>query len=151
MNHIRTAALTDVDPLVTLENQCFETDKISRARFFILLKKKSITTLVSEYQNRIVGYAMIFFRKNSKKARIYSLAVDPLHRNKHIATDLHHAIEKATLERQGDTLRLEVHPNNVSAIQFYKKHHYKIIGTYSTFYEDGSDAIRMEKKLCCEK
>lgn len=142
---IRYATSDDLMPLVILENECFICDKISKQRFRQLLKKPSVTLLIAEYKKKIAGYALIFFRKNSKIARLYSLAVEKDYRQHGIATTLCHEIEKEILKHHCQTLMLEVRPDNIPAIQFYKKNHYEIVGTYHQFYEDGTDAIRMRK------
>lgn len=144
---IRKAKPTDLDALVELENICFTHDKMSRQSYRSLLNKNSAEILAVESNNKIIGSAAIFFRKSSNQARLYSIAIHPGHRQAGIANALREAMEKTILSRQCTAITLEVHKNNIAAINFYKKHGYELIGTYSNYYEDGGDALRMKKNL----
>lgn len=147
MPHTRKASLFDLSQLVTLENICFTSDKMSRRSYQNLLKKNSAEITVIEANNSIIASATVFYRKNSKTARIYSIAVDPKHRKSGIASSLCETIEKQAALRECQTIQLEVRPDNLPAIQFYKKNGYEIFDSYKQFYEDGSDAIRMRKSI----
>lgn len=144
---IRCAALPDLANLIQLEQTSFTTDVISTASLRRLLKVKSAEILVYENENQILGSLILLLRKNSKTARIYSLAVDTQHRQLGIAAKLCEAMEQSVLKRKLDTIILEVHPENLAAIRFYEKHGYNAFGKYYRFYECGSDAIRMKKQL----
>lgn len=148
MQHtIRKALLSDLKALITLENTIFTTDRMSPKSIRDALKKSSAEILIAELNNEIIGAAILFFRKNSKKARIYSIAVYPAHHGQGIALDLHNAIEKVATQRGCNQLILEVRIDNPRAIQFYKKLSYETYGNYPEFYEDGTDAKRMRKVL----
>jgi len=149
MNHfvIRRATMRDINALVTLEKECFTSDIISRQSLKHLLSAKSAEILVAEQDQKIVGSAVIFFRKNSKKARLYSLAIHAEHRQKGIAANLRDTLEKNAACRGCTSILLEVRPDNATAISFYQKHGYQLFGKFSCFYEDGTDALRMEKQI----
>jgi hypothetical protein len=66
---------------------------------------------------------------------------------KGIAKTLLKALEKATSERGRIYLRLEVAVNNDSAIGLYKSVGYRVFGQYSDYYDDHSDALRMQKNI----
>jgi ribosomal protein S18 acetylase RimI-like enzyme len=42
---------------------------------------------------------------------------------------------------------LEVRVDNVAAIRLYERRGYEVVGVTDDFYEDGSDALRMRKRL----
>ncbi|MDR3477475.1 MAG: N-acetyltransferase [Gammaproteobacteria bacterium] len=144
---IRRATLKDTAALIQLENASFTTDIISSASLRRLLKVESAEILVFEDENHIIGSLILLFRKNSKTARIYSLAVLQQHRRSGIAAHLYHAAEKSATKRSLENIILEVHPDNHAALRFYEKNGFQTFGRYSHFYECGSDAIRMKKKL----
>jgi ribosomal protein S18 acetylase RimI-like enzyme len=144
---IRRATIEDVSALIQLENDSFTTDIISNASLRRLLKVASAEILVAEFQHKIIGSVILLFRKNAATARVYSLAVDKQHRREGIAAQLCNAAEKNATKRSLENIILEVHPDNHAAIRFYEKHGYHIFGSYSHFYECGSDAIRMKKIL----
>lgn len=147
MTCIRPATLKDLTALVALENECFDSDKISKKIFRRYLTKTTIKFFIAEYQHNIAGYAILFFRKNSKKARLYSIAIGKKYRQYNIATALCQHFEKVALKQKCHTLVLEVRPDNIAALRFYEKQQYEKFGTYLQFYQDGTAAIRMRKKL----
>jgi ribosomal-protein-alanine N-acetyltransferase len=144
---IRKADLSDLDTLVAFENHCFTQDLMSRKSFYELLKKNSSDILIAEINNQIAGSATLFFRKNSTVARVYSIAVDTQYHGKGVAVELYTALENAAIKRGCTEIMLEVRIDNPRAIHFYKKHHYETFATYTKFYEDGTDALRMKKIL----
>jgi ribosomal protein S18 acetylase RimI-like enzyme len=146
-HHIRHATPQDIDGLVALEATCFTADRVSRQSFKHLLHSPSAEILIAEHENKIIGSAILFFRKNSNIMRIYSLAVHTEHRQQKIAANLHQAIEERAIQRGCTRIILEVRPDNHAAIAFYRKHEYDIFGKYNHYYEDGSDALRMETCL----
>ncbi|MEI8641673.1 N-acetyltransferase [Pseudoalteromonas sp. Hal099] len=85
--------------------------------------------------------------KGTRLARLYSLAVIPTVQGKGIAKMLLAALEKQTSERGRIYLRLEVAVNNESAIGLYKSMGYRVFGQYSDYYDDHSDALRMQKNI----
>ncbi|NMM43428.1 GNAT family N-acetyltransferase [Rhodospirillaceae bacterium KN72] len=144
---IRPATLDDVDTLVGIENACFETDRISRRSFrHLLAKGHQATRVLTDPQGRIVGYAMVLFHRGTSLARLYSLAVDPDRRGQGYARALLQAAEDAA-RAEAAFLRLEVRSDNDGAIDLYKRAGYQPFGKIPGYYEDGGDALRMEKVL----
>jgi len=148
-NHmlIRAAALHDLNNLVDLENECFTADKMQRKHYRALLTKPSAKIFLAEDDHKVVGCLVVLFRKNTSRARIYSLAVSPAYRHLGIAKKLCAAIEDEAKWRNCASILLEVRPDNHAAISFYQKNGYEIFGSYTKFYEDGTDAWRMKKIL----
>lgn len=146
---VRRAELSDLDDLVSLEQATFDSDRISRAQFRRHLDSDSARVLVaSANHRRFLGTAMVFFRKGSRMARLYSIASLPEARGKGVGTALIEAAEAVALQRRCQTLRLEVRTDNQSAIRLYERLGYRRIGPVEKrFYEDGSDAFRYEKTL----
>ena len=81
---IREGRPADLGRLVAIENAAFEGDRLTRRSLRAHLTKSTVALLVAEAEvagfPRVVGYALIAFRKGSKKARLYSIAGDPEHR-----------------------------------------------------------------------
>lgn len=144
---IRPATLSDLDQLIDLENQCFVTDKMSQRNYRELLKKQSANIEVAIQDNDIIASAILLFRKNSRQARIYSIAVMEAFRGQGIAKQLCDILEKNARLRDCNEIILEVRPDNQAAIQFYQKNLYTVFGEYPQFYEDGANALRMRKEL----
>ena len=146
---IRPATIEDLPSLVEIETEVFPLDRISRRSFRHLLTRANAVSLVDEEEHGLCGYVTVLFRHGSPIARLYSIAVHPRCRGCGRGDALLAAAERASRERRCACLRLEVHPGNVLARRFYVRAGYHEFGMFRQFYEDGSDAIRMEKHLAC--
>lgn len=144
---LRDATLKDLDALVALEQRCFDLDRISRRNFRHLLTKAHAATLVAERDGALLGYGMILLHRTTAAARLYSFAVDPAARRQGLGRRLLQAIEERARAAGAAELRLEVRPDNQAAIASYQAAGYRTFGTYTDFYEDHTDALRMEKRL----
>lgn len=142
---IRWAQLGDLSGLVSLENACFTTDKLSRRRFRHWLGEGSRALLVAEMQTRLAGYVLVIHHRGTRLARIYSLAVAPALRGQGIAKALIEAAEQAARDDGRLYLRLEVSVDNVAAIRCYEALGYQQFGLYRDYYQDHKDALRYQK------
>ncbi|GAA5141715.1 GNAT family N-acetyltransferase/peptidase C39 family protein [Thalassotalea piscium] len=147
----RFASLADLDALVVLENNCFVYDKLSKRSFRHWIKANTgvllVAETVAELNKEVVGYGLVWCHKGTRLARLYSLAISPKWRGQNIAKQLLTKLETETLQRKRYFLRLEVSKTNVSAISLYESLGYRIFGEFSDYYEDHSDAYRMQKQL----
>jgi [ribosomal protein S18]-alanine N-acetyltransferase len=147
---IRKGTLADLDRLVAIENAAFQGDRLTRRSLRAHLTKRTVSLLVAEANMdglpRVVGYALIAFRKGSKKARLYSIAGDPQHRigaGKRLIA----ACEEEAARRGAESLVLEVRGDNARAIALYAERGYAKFATIPDYYEDGAAALRYEKRL----
>lgn len=143
----RLATLFDCEAFCALEMKCFTTDLVQPIHFKRFIRSKSCTVLIVEDQQKLIGSAIILFRKNSKIARLYSIAIAPEAQGKGIAKSLCAKIESNAREHGCHEIRLEVRPDNTRAINLYQKLNYHLFGRYHQFYEDGTDALRLHKLL----
>jgi ribosomal protein S18 acetylase RimI-like enzyme len=146
---VRRAEISDLDDLVALEQATFDSDRVSRAQFRRHLDSDSARVLVaSANHRRFLGTALVFFRKSSRVARLYSIASLPEARGKGVGTALIEAAEAAARQRRCQALRLEVRTDNHAATRLYERLGYHRFGpVVESFYEDGADAYRYEKIL----
>jgi ribosomal protein S18 acetylase RimI-like enzyme len=144
---IRMARADDLDQLLTLENRCFELDRLSRRSFRRFLASDTASCLVAERAGELLGYALVLFHGRTALARLYSMAVAPEHQGLGLGRALLEAAEAAALDSGTAVMRLEVHPNNAAAIALYRSAGYVEFGVYRGFYEDDSDALRMQHAL----
>jgi ribosomal protein S18 acetylase RimI-like enzyme len=144
---IRRARQADVSALVLLEERCFSSDRLSRRNFLRLLRTGHCICLVAERAGAIVGYGLVLLHGATALAHLYSIAVDPKRQGEGIGSVLLEACEDAARTAGRAVLRLEVRPDNKVAIRVYRAAGYREIGTYPDYYEDHSDALRMEKQL----
>jgi len=144
---ISLASLTDVPALLELEQASFDTDLISAAQYREFIKKNSSDVIVVKDHAEVIGSAIVLYRKNSRIARLYSIAVRTQFQGKSIAQNLLVWIENQALSRHCTELRLEVSVNNPRAIRFYERNAYEVFGEIENFYENGDKAFRMRKRL----
>jgi ribosomal protein S18 acetylase RimI-like enzyme len=152
MPTIRTATPHDLDPLMRIEERSFATDRLSRRAFRYLLTKANAATLVEtgeagDDDGGLRGYAMVLFHRGISMARLYSLAVDPAFRRLGIGQALLARAERAALEREAAYMRLEVRADDRTAGAMYRAHGYRPFGRHKGYYEDGADALVLEKSL----
>jgi ribosomal protein S18 acetylase RimI-like enzyme len=150
----RLATRKDVDALTKLEDICFDGDRISRRSFKHFLEKGNCSLVVATRQTAvpgeteiIVGYALTLYHRGTELARLYSLAVLPDQRGGGIARILMQESEKLAREKGCVSIRLEVRPDNVAAIQFYESIEFRLFAKHLDYYEDHADALRYEKRI----
>jgi ribosomal protein S18 acetylase RimI-like enzyme len=148
---IRRAVAVDLPALIALERRAFATDHLSPRQYRHHLTNPGACVLAAVDAGGLLGKAVVFFRKGSDSARLYSIAVDDAARGRGIGEALLRAVERAARERGSVRLRLEVRQDNPGAIRLYERLGYRRFGAYAGFYEDGADAWRYEKTLRDEK
>jgi ribosomal protein S18 acetylase RimI-like enzyme len=146
--HVRPATPADLDALVRLEQGAFDGDRLSRAQYRRHLASPRAALLVADAAGtELCGSALVFFRRGSTLARLYSIATAAAARGRGIGARLLAAAEQAAHARGCRALRLEVRVDNAAAIALYERAGYRRIGRYRHYYEDGADAWRYEKSL----
>ena len=140
---VRRATASDLDDLVALEQRSFSSDRLSRAQYRRHLDSDSALVLVASANHHLfLGSAVLFFRKRSTLARLYSLATQPEARGQGVGAALLEAATVAARRRGSHALCLEVRTDNAAAISLYEKRGFRRIGRLAAFYEDGADAWR---------
>lgn len=144
---IRQSRPGDLEPLVALENRCFAGDRMSRRSYRAALANPRAVILVAQTGQQLAGAAVAFFRADSPAGRLYSIAVAPDMHGRGIGARLLARMERLARQRGAGSLRLEVSTGNKSALALYRKSGYGVIGRIERYYEDGTDAWRLEKPL----
>ena len=144
---IRRADAVDLDALVALEERVFSHDRLSREQFRRHLDSDSALVLIAKEDGLLLGAAVVFFRRGTRVARLYSLVSAPEARGRGVGAALLEAAERAARARRCRTLRLEVRTDNRTALRLYETRGYRHLVHRPGYYEDGSDAHRYEKPL----
>ena len=146
---IRKGVPADLASLAALEETAFTGDRLSRRQLRHWLQAKhGILLLVTDSETGdLAGYILAFTRRNSRIARIYSLAIEPACRGLGLARQLLQQVEQEARTRKLTTLRLEVAENNFAAITLKKQLGYQVFAHITGYYEDGQNAIRMQKEI----
>ena len=146
----RPAVSDDLEPLVALENACFDADKISRRSFRQFLRSPTAQCIVATDGDTLAGYVLILYREGTALARLYSIAVDGRFRGRDIGLELLKRAETAAFDAGRFVMRLEVREDNKQAIRLYKAHGYRQFGTHENYYDDHATALRFERILRAE-
>ncbi len=157
----RRAELKDLDQLVAIELASFSADKLSKRSFRRHLQSDHSDLMVAQVcsldlthqtdnsaslsESQLLGYGLTFRRRGTRLARLYSLAVLPEARGFGVAHGLLAELEQVAVREGRLYMRLEVAKNNAGAIQLYRDCGYRVFGEYNDYYEDHSDALRMQK------
>jgi ribosomal protein S18 acetylase RimI-like enzyme len=144
---IRRAIRDDVDALLALEEATFDSDRISRTQWRRYIGSDSMAVFVSGAHGRIDAAAVVFYRRNSRAARLYSLAVGAHARGTGLGGALLTRAEADARARGCTLMRLEVRADNPPAVALYERRGYARIARLPAFYEDGADGWRYAKVL----
>ena len=144
---IRRATPADLDALVALEQRAFTTDHLSRPQYRKHLHSPTAAVLAAVDDSGLLGKAVVFFRRNSGVARLYSIAVTDVARGVGLGEALLKAVEHAAREHGCAWLRLEVRQDNAAAIRLYERSGFRRFAARPGYYEDGADAWRYEKEI----
>ncbi len=94
--------------------------------------------------SQVLGYAGMWLVLN--EAHITTLAVDPQHRRKNIASLLLGRLMREAFLKGGRIMFLEVRDSNTDARKLYEKFRFKIRGRRKQYYSD-EDALVMSRPL----
>jgi ribosomal protein S18 acetylase RimI-like enzyme len=144
---IRPAELADLPALVALENDAFASDRLSRRSLRYYISAPSAALIVCERRGCLAGYSLVAFRKRSRIARLFSIAVGRPSRGLELGLVLLKASEKAARARGAAVLYLEVAIRNRRAVALYERNGYRRYDRIENYYEDGATALCYEKQL----
>ncbi len=94
----------------------------------------------------ILGFVVAHLNR-ARAGHIITIDVTPRAQRSGVGSALLRAAEER-LSRQGcREVRLEAAVNNVSALKFYRRHHYFVLRTIPAYYPGGLDAFVLKKNL----
>ncbi len=142
MMEIVAATWRDLAALHQLERACFAEDRWPLFDLVAVLTWPDIVRLKAVMDGFMVGFIAGDPRPQENIAWIATLGVLPAYRRRGIGIALLEACE-ARLQQQ--RLRLCVRVSNLAAIHLYEKAGYCSLERWPKYYEDGEDALVMEK------
>ena len=134
--------LRDLGPLRHIEQACFPKDAWPLLDLMAVLTWPEVVRLKAVVEGRMVGFIAGDPRRSEGMAWIATLGVLPEYRRQGIARALLRECEKRL---SAPRLRLCVRLDNTGAIRLYEEEGYAHVGTLTKYYNDGSDALVMEK------
>ena len=144
---IREARPRDLDDIARLENESFETDRVSRRSLREFLRAAHRPVIAATIDDELAGYALVALRKRTRAVRIYSLAVDRRFARRGVGRALLQACEAYARHHRRAAITLEVRYDNTSAIALYESCGFRPFGEHAHYYADGATALRYEKSL----
>ena len=143
---LRTARPDDLPALLALEAQ-FPGDRLSaRQMRHHLANPRAVMRVLAE-SGALLGYSLVLARAGSRRARLYSIAVERAARGRGLGAVLLRDAEVTARRRGHDRLGLEVRTDNRAAIALYEQAGYHRTGSLPAYYQDGQDGLRFEKSL----
>lgn len=141
----RLAVVEDLPALLALEQQCFNSDRLSRRSFRGLIQRAHGQLWVLAQDGRLLGYAVLLFRRGSPVARLYSIAIAGQARGGGWGTRLLAHLESCAVAHGCGVLRLEVRVDNPAALELYERNGYRRFALRHGYYQDHTDAWRLQK------
>ncbi len=141
---IQAATWRDLSAVRHLENVCFPRDAWPLWDILSVLTLPNVVRLKALAHGRLVGFIAADVRPSQQVAWIATIGVLPEYRRQGIGAALLRACEaRITLPR----VRLNVRPSNESALRLYRRLGYHQVGLWPRYYQDGEDALILEKVL----
>lgn len=146
--YFRFACARDLPALLALEQRCFAQDRLSARSFRWMLRRAHADLIVAEDDGgRLLGYALLLYRRGSALARLYSLAIAAGARGQGLGAQLLKQAEASARGRHCSVLRLEVRGDNGNAIRLYESSGYGRFGVREDYYQDHAAALRYQKRF----
>lgn len=143
------ADLRYLPKMEALEKACFTVDAFSRRRLRNLVLSQHAIVLLAIDGDDVIGCCIGLTRRGggSSVGRLYSLCVREDYRCRNIATELFSWLEGIFSARGVKRIILEVREHNIHARRFYEKSGFLEKDIIASYYQDGVNAVKMEKCL----
>lgn len=141
-HEIIPATLRDLNQVKVLEKVCFPVDAWPLLDLIGVLSLPNIVRLKAVCGDMLVGFIAADIRRGEKMSWIATIGVLPEFRRRGIGLELLEACEAIIPTA---SIRLCVRMNNMAAIEMYKIAGYTYISNWPSYYQDGEDALVMEK------
>ncbi len=139
---IAPATLRDLNSLRHLEKVCFPQDAWAIFDLAAVLTFPNVIRLKAVHEGEMIGFVAGDPRPSQGFSWIATIGVLPDYQRQGIGRRLLHLCEE---QLPTTRVRLSVRISNEYAIQLYRKEGYQTINIWESYYNDGSDAVVMEK------
>lgn len=145
---LRLARDTDQPGILELE-ALFPGDRLSPRALRRLIRSPSarVCVVTQAPSGRVMAALVLLTRRNTGKARIYSLAVAPQARGRGLGRILIGWAENLARQAGKREVTLEVRTDNRAARTLYRNLGYTEYQRLAAYYEDGCDALRLKRQL----
>lgn len=145
---IKLADRAEIDALVKIEKGTFDAalyPLMSKRNFSHLLTHGHADIWLAWVDGQAVGDAVVFYRKNSSYARLYSIAVLPSHQGGLVGKALLEAAEAAAQKRGLKGMVQEIRADNERLFGRYLSLGYRETGRMADYYPDGCACIKLKR------
>lgn len=139
---ILPASLRDLPSLRHIEQACFPRDAWPLLDLLAVLSFPDVIRLKAVEDGKMVGFIAGDLRRSEGLGWIATIGVLPGYRRRGIARLLLQACERGM---NSSRFRLCVRRENLEAIRLYETEGYVFTDTWKKYYNDGGDALVMEK------
>ncbi len=147
---IQRASWRDLMSVRRLEEVCFPQDFWPLLEIIGVLTMPGVVRIKAVIDEQVVGFSAGDFRRSDTLAWIATIGVLPEFRRRGIGAALLRDCERRlgrTLTGPGGRVRLCVRPSNAPAIQLYERSGYQQVSVWSRYYQNGEDALVLEKQI----
>ncbi len=141
---VEQASWRDLNGLRHLESVCFPSDSWPLLDLVAVLTLPTVVRLKASVDNRMVGFVAGDVRSRQRVAWIAIIGVLPEYRQRGIGREL---LRQCESQLGVPMVRLCVRVSNETAIHLYVSEGYHRAGMWTKYYQDGENALVMEKKL----
>ncbi|MCL2847741.1 MAG: ribosomal protein S18-alanine N-acetyltransferase [Firmicutes bacterium] len=144
---LRSACACDIEKILELEKKAFPFDAWTKELFEAYLcnsDSSSVIFIVAENNKKLIGYVCLHIILD--EAEIENLAVDCNFKRSGIASMLLEYIITKVQNLDVKHMYLEVHIDNIPAIELYKKFGFEALRTRKNYYPYG-DAFELKRTL----
>jgi len=139
---IISANLLDLTALRHVEQTCFPKDAWPMLDLIAVLSFPGVVRLKAVEDNEMVGFVAGDPRPLENFSWIATIGVLPEYRGKGIGRAL---LEACEAQLTTENIRLSVRASNEEAIRMYGKAGYGFMDQWKGYYDDGEDALIMQK------
>lgn len=143
---LRSFRPADFETLCRIDQECFPAGiAYSPVELAYYLNRRGAITLIGERDGAIAGFLVADSRRG--RGHIVTIDVLPEARRTGLGSQLITTAEERLRAAGCSTISLETAVDNHAALAFYKRHGYSVLGTIPRYYQNGLDALKMEKQL----
>lgn len=144
---IRPMTTADLQQVLAIEQSCFPRPW-TREHFLSELASQHACAAVAVLEGRVVGYFCLTVVLD--EAELLDIAVDPALQGQGVGRQMLLQVCEEARRRDAGILRLEVRATSQPAITLYERFGFIRNGLRRAYYEQGIDALLMEKNLAEE-
>ena len=149
---IRKIKPADVRRIIEIERSWAHLSHWSEDSYYRLVNDDGFTASflaeVDDESGKPVVAGFVIFHVAGTNAEVYNIAVDASHARCGVGTHLMDTVMNESMKRYASKVLLEVRKSNTSAIQFYERFGFQMLGERKDYYSNPvEDAYVMEKNL----